>query len=149
MKKRKIRIIIRDILIILFIVGYYFFNKYTGLFIPCIFHELTGHMKTHINSENDSPDQAYINDFNLQLVKMDSPDSGYLFEFIMAGNFISCKYFINSSISENLLDEKLYLGDNFNELREKLQKMENVLSPMSVTKKPNNEKKSKDINEIP
>ena len=123
-------------------------KRATACTLFVIFHELTGHMKTHINSENDSPDQAYINDFNLQLVKMDSPDSGYLFEFIMAGNFISCKYFINSSISENLLDEKLYLGDNFNELREKLQKMENVLSPMSVTKKPNNEKKSKDINEI-
>ena len=123
-------------------------KRATACTLFVIFHELTGHMKTHINSENDSPDQAYINDFNLQLVKMDSPDSGYLFEFIMAGNFISCKYFINSSISENLLDEKLYLGDNFNELREKLQKMEDVLSPMSVTKKPNNEKKSKDINEI-
>ena len=43
MKKRLIKVIIRDVLLLLILVGYYFFNKYTGKYIPCIIHEITGY----------------------------------------------------------------------------------------------------------
>ena len=43
MKKRLIKVIIRDVLLLLILVGYYFFNKYTGIYVPCIIHEITGY----------------------------------------------------------------------------------------------------------
>ena len=43
MKKRLIKVIIRDVLLLLILVGYYFFNKYTGIYIPCIIREITGY----------------------------------------------------------------------------------------------------------
>ena len=43
MKKRLIKVIIRDVLLLLILIGYYFFNKYTGIYIPCIFREITGY----------------------------------------------------------------------------------------------------------
>ncbi len=42
MKKRLIKVIIRDVLLLLILIGYYFFNKYTGIYIPCIFRKITG-----------------------------------------------------------------------------------------------------------
>ena len=93
-----------------------------------LFHEIVGHMKTHINNEADSPNQIYLNDFKLVPINIEKPDSGFLFEYILSGKFISCKYFMNSKISEELLDENLYLGENFSELREKLDQIKYVLS---------------------
>ena len=43
MKKRLIKVIIRDVLLLLILIGYYFLNKKTGFYIPCIFHEITGY----------------------------------------------------------------------------------------------------------
>ena len=43
MKKRLIKVIIRDVLLLLILIGYYFFNKHTGIYIPCIIHEITGY----------------------------------------------------------------------------------------------------------
>lgn len=43
MKKRLMKVIIRDVLLLLILIGYYFFNKYTGIYIPCIFREITGY----------------------------------------------------------------------------------------------------------
>ena len=44
MKKRLIKVIIRDVLLLLILVGYYFFNKYTGKYIPCIIHDGITHL---------------------------------------------------------------------------------------------------------
>ncbi len=43
MKKRLIKVIIRDVILLIILIGYYFFNKYTGIYIPCVFHEITGY----------------------------------------------------------------------------------------------------------
>ena len=43
MKKKLMKVIIRDVLLLLILIGYYFFNKYTGIYIPCIFREITGY----------------------------------------------------------------------------------------------------------
>ena len=44
MKKRLIKVIIRDVLLLLILIGYYFLNKKTGFYIPCVFREITGYM---------------------------------------------------------------------------------------------------------
>ena len=43
MKKRLIKVIIRDVILLIILIGYYFFNKYTGIYIPCIIREITGY----------------------------------------------------------------------------------------------------------
>ena len=91
-----------------------------------LFHEIICHMKTHINNEDVSPNQIYLKDFNLLPNNMGNPDSGFLFEYISSGIFMGCKYFINYKISEELLDENLYLGDNFDKLKEKLDQIKYV-----------------------
>jgi len=42
MNKRIRKIIIRDVLLLALLIGYYFFNKYTGIYVPCIIHKITG-----------------------------------------------------------------------------------------------------------
>ena len=93
-----------------------------------IFHETAGYLKTHINSETDSPNQIFVKDINLQEIKMIKNDSGFLFENIFQCSSISFKYFIDSSISEDLLDEELYLEDNFDNLLNKLKVIKNAFS---------------------
>ena len=43
MKSRIIKVVKIYSALILILVGYYFFSKYTGIAIPCIFRELTGY----------------------------------------------------------------------------------------------------------
>ena len=114
-----------------------------------IFHEAAGHLKTHINNETDSPNQVYVKDFDLQEIKMTKNDSGFLFEHILSCSSISCKYFVDSSISEDLLNEELYLEDNFDNLQSKLKEIKNALSPNNnnVNYTTEQEKKQKELNE--
>ena len=42
MKQRTIKVIKINLLLLLIFFGYYFLNKYTGFYIPCIFHSITG-----------------------------------------------------------------------------------------------------------
>ncbi len=44
MKTRLKKIIIRDLVFLLIIIGYYYLNKYTGFSIPCPFNYLTGYL---------------------------------------------------------------------------------------------------------
>ena len=43
MKKRIINVIKIIVLLLLIFFGYYYINKYTGFYIPCIFKSLTGY----------------------------------------------------------------------------------------------------------
>ena len=42
MNKRVKKVLIINILLLLVAIGYYFINKYTGLYIPCMFRLFTG-----------------------------------------------------------------------------------------------------------
>ena len=42
MKIRKAKVLKANIILLLILIIYYFINKITGLYIPCIFHEITG-----------------------------------------------------------------------------------------------------------
>ena len=44
MKMRLIKVIRRDILLLLVLIGYYLLNKYTGFSIPCPFYHITGYL---------------------------------------------------------------------------------------------------------
>ena len=122
-------------------------KRATAVTLFIIFHKITGQL-THVNSETNSPEQSYVNGLNLKEIKTDISSSGYLFEYIMANNFI-CKYFINSSYSEELLNEDLYLSNSFTQLKEKLKLIEKELSPMIKTEKfDDNEKKAKSLDEL-
>ncbi len=42
MKKRINNVLKANLILLLILFGYYFINKYTGFYIPCLFHEITG-----------------------------------------------------------------------------------------------------------
>ena len=42
MKQRLKKIVLIYLSLLLIFIAYYFLNKYTGFYIPCIFHEITG-----------------------------------------------------------------------------------------------------------
>ncbi len=44
MKKRLLKIIMRDVLLFLILLSYYLLNKYVGFSIPCPFHLITGYL---------------------------------------------------------------------------------------------------------
>ena len=43
MNKRIIHVVKIYIILLLILLIYYFINKYTGIYIPCVFHEITGY----------------------------------------------------------------------------------------------------------
>ncbi len=43
MKKRINNVLKANLVLLLILVGYYFINKYTGFYIPCVFYEITGY----------------------------------------------------------------------------------------------------------
>ena len=104
-----------------------------------IFHESTGHLKTHVNNITSSPHHCHNEDLILHSVEMDTPDSGFLLEYLLSDNFIEVEYFINSEQSKLLLDEKIYLENDFKRIREILGSIKNALTPIK-----NNSKKDED-----
>lgn len=42
MKTRIINVLKANIILLLILISYYYINKYTGFYIPCIFREITG-----------------------------------------------------------------------------------------------------------
>jgi len=44
MKKRLLKVIIRDLILLLILISYYLLNKYVGFSIPCPFHLVTGYL---------------------------------------------------------------------------------------------------------
>ena len=83
-----------------------------------LFHELCGHLKTHINNIPDSPKTIYLQNLKIEEVQLYKNDSGFLLEHVFANGSIEVKNFINSEYSKNLLKKSIYLGDNFSELNE-------------------------------
>ena len=97
-------------------------KKMATAFLFLFFHEFCGHFKTHINNQ-DSPKHYINNDLNLMFINFNTVDSGFLFEHILTNNYIDLKMLIQVENSEELFDSKYYIQDNFNELREKIDKI--------------------------
>ena len=112
-------------------------KRATACTLFVIFNEITEYLKTNINGSNNSHVQVYINDKEFKKPKL---DLGYFLEYIMPSNIINCRNFMDSNISEQLLDEKLYLSDNFDELKKKLNQIKYSVSPMNEAIKTDKEK---------
>ena len=103
-------------------------------FLFLFFHEFCGHFKTHINNQDSS--KHYINnDLNLMFLNFKRIDSGFLFEHILTNNYIDLKMVIQVENSEELFDSKYYIQENFNELREKIDKISSTILYIENEKK--------------
>ena len=91
-------------------------KRISSAILIILFHELLGHLKTHINNELDSPRKIILPDLNIFTLDLKKNDSGYLLEFLFVRGSIEVSKFIYSQKSENLLNKDLYLGQNFEEL---------------------------------
>ena len=92
-----------------------------------LFHELCGHLKTHINNEDDSPRIIYLNDLKIEVIELKKNDSGFLLEFSFVQGSIEVENFVNSENSKKLLNKELYLGENFQELSKILNSIEDCI----------------------
>ena len=93
-----------------------------------LFHELGGHLKTHINNESDSPRRIYLNDLNVKTINLKKNDSGFLLEYLFVKGSIEVKNFVNSDNSEQLLNKNIYIGSDFIELNKILNTIKNSVS---------------------
>ena len=102
-------------------------NRKTSAVLILLFHELGGHLKTHINNENDSPRRIYLNDLEVKVIELKKNDSGFLLEYSFAKGSIEVDNFINSENSSQLLNKRLYLDENFEELSKTLTSIDNCI----------------------
>ena len=72
---------------------------------------------------------------------MESSDSGFLFECILSGNIINCKAMFQNSSTKELFDIKYYIQDNFNDLRNKINKIGKSIIGNKFTYQNYNDKK--------
>jgi len=91
-------------------------KRISAAILMILFHELGGHLKTHINNKLDSPRTIFSPNLNLITLNLKKNDSGFLLEFLLVGGSIEVSKFIYSERSEELLNKNLYLGGNFEEL---------------------------------
>ena len=122
-----------------------------------LFHELCGHLKTHINNVYDSPKTIYQQNLKVEEVKLLNSDSGFLLEHIFVKGSIEVKNFIRSENSKKLLDKTLYLGNNFDKLNKILvEKEDSIVKETEIEpdfikeffeKKQNNEETNKILSE--
>ena len=100
------------------------YKKATSVVLFLLFHECFGHQKKNINNEGKiTPRKHYTNDF--QDIICEKIDTGSALEKILIGKIANLSYFMNSDNSEKLLDPKLYIGKDFNELHQIYSSIEN------------------------
>ena len=85
--------------------------------IMILFRELGGHLKIHINNKIESPRDIFLPNLNLITLNLKKNDYGFLLEFLLSGDSIEISNFIYSEKSKELLNKNLYLGDNFEKLK--------------------------------
>ena len=91
-------------------------KRISSAILMVLFHEICGHLKTHINNKLDSPRSIILPNFDTVNLNLKQNDSGYLLEFFFVRGLIEVEKFIYSEKSEKLLNKNLYLGKNFLEL---------------------------------
>ena len=101
-------------------------KRLTSIFLFLIFHEICGHFKTNISNNQIENSPSYHLDENLNLIFtiFGMHDSGFIFESLLTGNIIDCKKLLLDKKSEELLDIKLYIQDNFNDLKKLIEEFD-------------------------
>ena len=88
-----------------------------------IFHEICGHLKTGINNDKDTPKKNYSEDLKIMTNSGILNDSGFIFEKLLSGSTINPIDIMNYSDKkeiESLLNYKIYINKDFEDLRKKM-----------------------------
>ena len=103
-------------------------ERLAGAILFLHFHEFCGHSKTHNSNNENTPRFIYSHEFKLINIsnQMSKIDSGFIIEYLLTDNTIAIESFLNSDISIELLNQDLYFKDNFNELKNLIDKIPNV-----------------------
>ena len=126
-------------------------SKATNVILFLLIHEYLGHQKKHINNENSLTQRKnYKNEF--RDFSYDKIDNGSALELIIIGKIVNIKHLMKSQYSKELLDPNIYIGKDFNKLRDiysLIEKDYNIIKDKNENinqKKPNN---SSDIKKVP
>lgn len=107
-------------------------NNLSTVILFLIIHEALGHKKKNINNENiDTPREYYGTNF--EELSLETSDSGLMLENIIFGKVFEPKYLINNKNPQILLNEKLYLEKNFENLHKLYSELENNLDLNDIT----------------
>ena len=103
-------------------------ERLAGAILFLYFHEFCGHSKTHHSNKVNTPRFIYSQKSKLINIsnKISKIDSGFIIEYLLTDNSIAIESFLNSDISIELLNKDLYIKDNFNELKNIINKIPNV-----------------------
>ena len=99
-----------------------------------LFYELGEHLKTHINNFKDSPLAIYLSDLKVENLNLIKNDSGFMLEYLFTEGTIEVKNFVNSENSVKLLNKNIYLGKNFNKLKEILKSIKDNIANKTKSK---------------
>ena len=115
------------------------YKNATCIILFLLFHECCGHQKKNINNKNiDTPRKHHDNNFID--FSVDKVDTVKAFEIILFGEIIVLKFLMKNGNLEKLLDFKLYIGKNFDNLRKIILNLET-----NEENKKENEKEEKPI----
>jgi len=92
-------------------------KRISSAILMILLGELCGHPKIHINNKIDSPRTIFSPNLNLITLNLKKNDYKFLLEFLLPGGSIEVSNFIYSEKSKELLNKNLYLGDNFEKLK--------------------------------
>ena len=132
-------------------ISYYFPNnlKYDKIFnnlVTVIFflllHESLGHKKKNINNEDIDSARTYYGTYFEEL-SINNLDTGIILEKILFGKIFSPEYLMKNQNPLKFLDEKLYLGKNFESLQKIYSELEKEIKN-NLNKNPRKEKKVKE-----
>jgi len=99
-----------------------------------LFYELGEHLKTHINNFKDSPLAIYLSDLKVENLNLIKNDSGFMLEYLFTEGTNEVKNFVNSENSVKLLNKNIYLGKNFNKLKEILKSIKDNIANKTKSK---------------
>lgn len=123
------------------------YDNATCIILFLLFHECLGHQKKNINNEKViTPRRHY--DSNFKDIIQDKADTGIALEKILFGEIVDLKSLMESGNLEKLLEPNLYIGKDFNNLRNiynMIEKKSNYEDEKEESKsaKENNKKKEK------
>ena len=92
-------------------------KRISAAILILLFHEFGRNLKNYINNLSDSPRIIFSPNLNLKSLNLYKFDSEFLLEFLFVKGFIEVEKFIYSENSEKLLNKDLYLGLDFDYLR--------------------------------
>ena len=122
-------------------------NATPTIFLFLIFHEVCGHLKTNLNNITNSPPYHIDENLNLIFTEFNNNDSGFIFESMLIGNAINSENLLANKNSNELFNMQLYIKDNFNDLKKKVNEFNPKITYSKPIRKYLDKKKPKDINE--